>query len=55
MSFSPTRTFQKGNGHFLDAVTKARAKAHINTKEERRENLKKQISVLGVVDPSPGG
>lgn len=55
MSFSPTDTFAKGNEHFLEAVTKARAKAGIKTRDERRrESLKKKIVVVGVADGSPG-
>ncbi|PQE19914.1 hypothetical protein CJF31_00006434 [Rutstroemia sp. NJR-2017a BVV2] len=43
---------QKGNEHFHEVVEKA--KLSMNKKEKRRQELKKRIVVVGVMDQTPG-
>jgi hypothetical protein len=43
---------QKGNEHFHEVVEKA--KLSMNKKEKRRQELKKRIIVVGVMDQTPG-
>ena len=53
--FSSTGMLQKGNEQLQDAINKARKGLKIKTADEKkRENLKKQIVVVGVTDQSPG-
>ncbi|KAM3086753.1 hypothetical protein ACMFMF_000693 [Clarireedia jacksonii] len=44
---------QKGNEHFHEVVEKA--KLSMNKKEKRRQELKKQIIVVGITDQTPDG
>jgi hypothetical protein len=54
-SLIPSEMIQKGNDHLQDAVDKARKGLKIKTADEkRREDIKKQIVVVGVMDQSPG-
>lgn len=53
--FSPINTFHRGNEDMKRVLEKARLKANIKTADERRrERLKKQIVVVGIMDQSPG-
>ncbi|KAG0651152.1 hypothetical protein D0Z07_2596 [Hyphodiscus hymeniophilus] len=53
--FPSQEIMQKGNEHLQDAVYKARKGLRIKTADERRrEDLKKQIVVVGITDQSPG-
>ena len=53
--FPSQEAIQKGNDHLQGTVDKAKKSLKIKTDDEkRREELKKQIVVVGIIDQSPG-